>query len=104
MPQQKGRNYRMRRRPTAPRPVSTAAHYVVERLKSRTLLSVSIKQVTDGGLPGLKISGNGAADNVLIVDDQINGTVEVTANRKTTQYTGIVSFHIDMGGGHDKLE
>jgi hypothetical protein len=85
--------------------ITSAAHCVVEGLESRRLLSVTIKPTTDAlGNPGLKITGNGSKDTVVIADDQVNGTIDITANGKTTHYTGIVSFHVDMGGGNDKLE
>src|SRR4051812_4960137 len=95
----------MSRSRTAAEALATAVRSTIEPLESRTLLSVTIKPVTGAsGMPGLQITGNKSADNVLIVDNQVDGTIDVTANGKTTQYTGIESFSVDLEGGNDKLE
>jgi len=71
----------------------------LEVLEDRWCPSVTLQ--TNG--PELRIDGNAAADTVSISDNGA-GRVSVTANGRTTAFTGITQIRMQTGGGNDAVD
>ena len=71
----------------------------LEALEDRWCPSVTLQ--TNG--PELRIQGN-AADDVISITDNGAGRVSVTANGKTSAFTGITQLRIDTGDGNDTID
>ena len=70
----------------------------LDALERRQCLSVTIQ--ANG--PELRIDGNDAADTVSITDNG-QGGVAVTANGRTTAFTGISQIVVQTRGGDDTV-